>query len=214
MDLWDPTQEEVQACRRCEQKNVLHVRVPPSQKRRPPIEPPCPVRIYFVSVAPPWGGAYFWDATAPDHVRGGLFEALRKPLGSDVTTCHQFRDLRLFLTPAVKCPSEKDGKDHAPSRTAVKCCARFLRSELAAAKVERILALGGVPFGSLCDIFSLDAPRQVAEFRRHVYWVRIGDKYVPLAGTYFPGNNRHKGFERIAEDVGRLLDLAPKNDDV
>jgi uracil-DNA glycosylase len=208
---WEPIQQEIQACRRCEEKAVRHLRVPASQKRRPPWEPLRPVRLYFVSVAPPWGGVYFWDETERDLVREGLFKALRNPLSNAVTNCRQFRDLSLFLTPAVKCPSEKNDNDHAPSRAATKNCASFLRSELVSAGAQRILALGRVPFGSLCDIFGLDAPKRVSEFRRKVWWVRLGEKQVPLTGTYFPGNNRHRGFVRIAEDIERLLSLTPRN---
>lgn len=210
---WESIQEKIQACRRCEQQRVRHLRVPTGEKRRPPWDPLPPVRLYFVSVAPPWGGAYFWDETARDAVREGLFRVLRKPLDADVTTCRQFRELRLFLTPAVKCPSAKGKKDHAPSRTATKNCASFLRAELTAAKAERILALGAVPFRSLCDIFGIDAPTRVAKFRGQVWWVRLGETEVPLAGTYFTGNNRHRGFDKIVEDIERLLQLAPRTRD-
>jgi uracil-DNA glycosylase len=127
-----------------------------------------PVRLYFVSVAPPWGGAYFWDETARDAVRDGLFRALRKALHAEFTTCRQFRDLRLFLTPAVKCPSAVDEKDHAPTRLPIEHCANFLQAELTAAKAERILALGAAPFSSLCNMFGIDAPRRVAKFRGQV----------------------------------------------
>jgi uracil-DNA glycosylase family 4 len=176
-----------------------------------------PVLLYFVSVAPPWGGAYFWDETRPDKVREGLFRALRKPLNTEVTSCRQFRDLRFFLTPAVKCPSAKPkegkDKDHAPAAEAVKNCARFLRAELAAANPERILALGAVPFGSLCQMFGVAAPRRVAKFRDQVWWVRIGKREVPMSGTYFTSNNRHKGFAKIVEDIDRLLKLEPRTSD-
>jgi uracil-DNA glycosylase family 4 len=213
MTDWESTQNQIQACRRCEEERVRYLRVPADEKRKPPWGPVPPVRLYFVSVAPPWGGAYFWDKAARDAVREGLFRALRKPLDTTVTTCRQFRDLRLFLTPAVKCPSAKAKKDHAPSRAAVKNCASFLCSELTAAKPERILALGAVPFKSLCDIFRIDAPRQVAKFRGQVWWVRLGKMDVPLAGTYFTGNNRHRGFDKIVEDIERLLQIAPRTRD-
>jgi hypothetical protein len=96
------TQKQTQACRHCEEMRIRDLLVPPDEKRTAPWEPVQPVRLYFVSVAPPWGGAYFWDETARDTVREGLFRALRTPLGTPVTTCCQFRELRLFLTPAVK----------------------------------------------------------------------------------------------------------------
>lgn len=210
---WSSTQQAIRTCRCCEEQAVPHLRVPCGDKRKPPSEPLRPVRLYFVSVAPPWGGAYFWDKTQRDAVREGLFKALRKPLGMTVSTCAQFRDLRLFLTPAVKCPSSKDDKDHQPSGPAVKNCAHFLRSELLAAEAERILALGKLPFRALCEVFGVHAPPEVAEFRKHVAWVRLGTKQVPVSGTYFPGNNRHRGFSAIADDIGRLLGLSPREND-
>jgi uracil-DNA glycosylase len=211
---WQSIQQTIRACRRCEEEAVVHLRVPSEEKRKPPWEPLRPVRLYFVSVAPPWGGAYFWDETQPDAVREGLFAALREPLGVSVATCRQFLEQRLFLTPAVKCPSEKGGNDHQPSRSAVKNCGRFLRSELAAADPERILALGRRPFDALCHIFDLEAPTNVADFRKQTWWVRVGQRQVPLSGTFFAGNNRHQGFEFIIQDVKRLLKLAPRNADV
>ena len=217
MTDWESTQKEIQACRRCAERHVPHLRVPATEKRKPPWPPVPPARLYFVSVAPPWGGAYFWDETARDKVREGLFRALQKPLRTEVTSCRQFRDLRLFLTPAVKCPSAKPKKgkdnDHAPSTKAMTNCESFLRAELMAAQPERILALGAVPFRSLCDIFRVTAPKGVAEFRGRVWWVRIGKNEVPMAGTYFTGNNRHKGFSKIVEDIDGLLKLEPRTPD-
>jgi len=220
MSNWESAQNEVQACRRCEQEQVRYLRVPAGEKRNPPWEPLLPIRLYFVSVAPPWGGAYFWDETARDAVRDGLFRALRKTLLTEVTTCRQFRDLHLFLTPAVKCPSAKTNniqggkdRDHPPSSTAVANCGEFLRSEIIAANPERILALGTVPFRSLCDIFGIAAPRQVARFRGRVWWIRLGNRDVPIAGTYFTGNNRHRGFAKVVEDIDRMLKLQPRTQD-
>src|SRR5439155_7429633 len=94
--------------------------------------------------------------------------------------------------------------------TAVRNCTQFLKSELAAAEAERILALGKVPFMALCEAFEIAAPKEVAEFRKHVAWVKLGTKHVPLSGTYFAGNNRHRGFRAIVEDIGRLLALSPR----
>ena len=213
---WATIQQEIQTCRRCEAQQVANLRVPCDEKRSPPWEPLRAVRLYFVSVAPPWGGDYFWRETNGDAVREGLFRALQSlpqlPDGH-INTCRQFRDARLFLTPAVKCPSSKANKDSKPSTPAVTNCACFLRSELIASEAERILALGQVPFRALCQVFGLDAPTAVADFRKQVAWVNLGQMKVPLMGTYFPGNNRHRGFRSIVEDIGRLLDLAPKRMD-
>ena len=211
---WEPIQQAIKNCRTCEVESIPYLSVPCGEKRKPTWEPVRPVRLYFVSVAPPWGGAYFWDESRRDAVREGLFTALRKPMDIVVNNCAQFRDIRLFLTPAVKCPSTKSNRDHQPSRLAVRNCANFLRDELFAAEPERVLALGRVPFKSLCDIFSIiDAPQGVAEFRKRTWWVRLGMRKVPLSGTYFPGNDRHKGFALIAQDIDRILKLSPKDHD-
>jgi uracil-DNA glycosylase len=210
---WQFTQQAIQTCRCCETEAVSFLRVPYGEKRRPLWELLRPVRLYFVSVAPPCGGAYFWEETKRDAVREGLFAALQESLGVAVTNCRQFRALRLFLTPAVKCPSSKDDKDHRPSSMAVKHCNRFLYEELLAAEPERILALGRVPFEAVCTIFGIDAPKRIAEFRKSVIWVRLGSKNVPLIGTYFIGNNRHRGFAAIVQDIGRILELNPRDSD-
>ena len=210
---WPLIQEAIRTCRLCEGQAVRHLHVPCSEKRRPPWEPLRPVRLYLVSVAPPWGGAYFWDETERDAVREGVFRALRRPLGVSVGSCRDFRDLRLFLTPAVKCPSSMNDNDHQPSWAAVRNCVPFLKSELVSADAERILALGRVPFRALCEAFRIDAPTEVAEFRREVVWVRLGSRTVPLSGTYFAGNNRHRGFSAIVDDIDRLLALSPRDDD-
>lgn len=212
---WQSVQQTIQSCRRCEVEAVAHLCVPSGEKREPPSEPLRPVRLYFVSVAPPWGGAYFWDETATDAVREGLFTSLGESLSQKIDGCSQFRDMQFFLTPAVKCPSTKNDRDHQPSRFAVRHCKNFLRDELLAAEPERILALGRVPFKSLCDIFGIvDAPQEVTRFRRRMWRVRLGTRLVPLSGTYFPGNNRHRGFACIAQDITRILMLSPKDCDV
>ena len=206
-------QQTIQNCRRCEAESVAYLRVPCEEKRKPTYEPIRPIRLYFVSVAPPGGGAYFWDETNRDAVREGLFTALRKPVGAAIDSCRQFRDMQFFLTPAVKCPSAKSNRDYQPSRLAIRHCANFLYEELLASEPERILALGMVPFNSLCSIFHIDAPKKAAEFRKRTWWVKLGATKIPLSGTYFPGNNRHKGFPAIVQDIDRMLRLSPKDDD-
>lgn len=210
--IWNNTQQEIQSCRRCEMQYVTGVKVPSGEKRRPPWEPLSPVRLYFVSVAPPYGGDYFWDETKYDAVRDGLFKALRslpRPIDKPITTCREFWEAGFFLTPAVKCPSSNAERDVKPSAQAIANCLDFLRSELVIAEPQRILALGRIPFNALCQVFGLAKRHRVKEFRKTIEWVNIGQKEVPLMGTYFPGNNRHRGFESVIEDIDRLLELAP-----
>lgn len=207
---WQSTQSAIQDCRRCEKEVVPCLIVPPDKKRAPPWEPLTPVRLYFVSVAPPFGGAYFWDERQRDAVRARLFMALHEALGLKITTCEEFRNRQFFLTPMVKCPSMKANRDHPSHPTAITNCGPLLRDELLAARPERILALGRVPFIGICKVFGVDAPKTVAQFRKRVSWIRLGDLDAPMLGTYFVGNNRHKGFPSIVEDINRLLELKPR----
>jgi uracil-DNA glycosylase len=110
----------------------------------------------------------------------------------------------------VKCPSSKKGKDHPPVSAAITNCSPFLRDELLAAEPERILALGRVPFNGICKIFGIEAPKTVAQFRKRVSWIRLNGWEVPMLGTYFVGNNRHRGFSAVIEDITRLLELKPR----
>lgn len=210
---WQLIQREIQNCRICEAKSVPHLFVPSEEKRKPTWEPARPTRLYFVSVAPPWGGAYFWDESKRDAVRVGLFSALGTSLNEEVRNCGQFRDMRFFLTPTVKCPSTLSNRDRHPSHLAVRHCEKFLHGELLAADSERILALGRVPFKSLCEIFGIiDAPQEVAECRKRTWWVRLGSRKVPLSGTYFPGNNRNNQRSLVEQDIDRILKLSPKDE--
>jgi hypothetical protein len=50
----------------------------------------------------------------------------------------------------------------------------------------------------------------VEKSRGNVWWVRLGEMEVPLAGTYSAGNNRHKGFDKIVQDNQHVLQLEPR----
>ncbi len=209
---WLAIQQTIQECRRCEVEAITYLNVPAGEKRKPLQEPVRPVRLYFVSVAPPWGGAYFWDETKRDAVREGLFTALQGAIDSEIENCERFLAKHFFLTPAVKCPSSKGNKDHKPSRLAVRNCAGFLLEELLAAEPERILALGRTPFESLRDLFKLRASVKVSEFRKRIWRVRLGKREVPLSGTYFPGNNRNNQRPLIEQDIERIMREFPNDD--
>lgn len=211
MEVWSKVQERIDACRRCESDGVPYLRVPTSRKRHPQFDPPQPTRIYFVSVAPPWSGAYFWDESRADAVRDGLFDALRRSLGEPLRTCADFHRLGFHLSPAVKCPSEEDGKDHfPPAGDAIQNCREHLRTEFECAQPERILALGGVPFKTIARLFSMKVPKNVEDCHGRIWWVSLGKHEIPVSTTYFPGNNRHGGLQYVPADIGNLLAVAPK----
>lgn len=207
---WSQIQETIDGCRRCETERVRHLRVPSSVKRHPAFSPPDPTRIYFISVAPPWGGAYFWDESARDAVREGLFAALHTAIGKRFDTCADFYQHGFHLSPAVKCPSEQDGKDHRPPTKALKNCESYLHAELECALPERILALGALPFQTLSRLFSLDAPDRLEDCHGRIWWATIGRREVPVSGTYFPGNDRHGGLHHVPADIRNLLAVEPR----
>jgi uracil-DNA glycosylase len=127
--------------------------------------------------------------------------------GEAIHSCSKFVERGFYLTPAVKCPSEADGKDHLPVAAAIAHCRPFLRAERQHAMPERVVALGEVPFKSLCRLFSVTAPRKVRDYHGRSWEVRLGDRSTLLSGTYFPGNDRHKGFNSIVTDFRNYLSL-------
>jgi uracil-DNA glycosylase len=140
---WVVVQDEIEACRRCEQLRVPYLRVPAGSKRHPPLPPPTPTKLLFVSVAPPWGGDYFWDETRPDSVRSGLFEALA-PDRECIATCRDFWSAHYYLVAGVKCPSARGSRDQRPAQRARAECASHLRRELEAVRPSEFLRLDKV----------------------------------------------------------------------
>jgi len=160
---WEAVKARINHCRRCETDHVRQLVVPTGHKRHPPYSPPRPTRLLFVSVAPPWGGSYFWDETQADTLRAGLFAALTTA-GYPVATPDEFCEQGFFMVPAVKCPSCHNGKDARPAAGAVTNCAPFLREQCAIIAPERILALGQAAMDSLAGH---------SGYRRLAHWGRI-----------------------------------------
>lgn len=207
---WLESQIKIDTCRRCEEASVPYVQVPPNNKRHPTYFPPVPTRILFVSVAPPWGGDYFWDETKPDRVREGLFEALLRATGKTLDSVMAFHSAGYFLVPGVKCPSRVGNKDHLPHVKAIANCTRHLGSEMQIARPRRILALGMPAMKAVALTCGLKIPSRVEEICRSLWWTKLDEYLVPVLGTYFPGNKRHQGFDRIPESINALLALEPK----
>ena len=203
--IWTEIQEEIDRCRICENREIPHLIVPIGVKRHPILDPPRPTRLLFVSVAPPQGGAYFWDETQDDRLRTGLFKSLNYS-GS----VHQFCKEGFYLVPAVKCPSESEGRDINPSPAAIASCARHLKDEIATCKPERILALGRCALAALAKVFGLRKSGKINKDRHVYFWVVVDDQVVPIGVTYFPGNRRHGHFDLIAKDITRILNLEPR----
>lgn len=207
---WDRVQSNIEECRICQHQQVRYLMVPDDGKRHPSYPPPQPTKLLFISVAPPRGGSYFWDEAARDNLRDGLFEILEEATGVKFESVHQFWKAGYYLIPGVKCPSQMDGNDQPPARIALRNCASHLKCEIEQCGADRILALGRTPVRSLAAALHLKIPRKVLEYRGQLWWPMIAGRSVPVAGTYFAGNDRHQGFESIVEDIKWILDQQPK----
>lgn len=207
---WVESQIKIDGCRRCEEASVPYVQVPPENKRHPTYPPPLSTRIFFVSVAPPWGGDYFWDETKSDRVREGLFRALYSATGEKFLSVGDFYRAGYFLVPGVKCPSQIGNKDCLPHAAAITNCTHHLQSEMLIARPKRILALGLSAMKAVSQTCGFKIPAKVDEICQNLWWASFDGLLVPIAGTYFPGNNRHRGFERIQESIRSLLEHEPK----
>lgn len=203
---WDQIQNCIDNCRTCEQNEVYYLKVPVGNKRHPIKPPPSPTKLLFISVAPPWGGAYFWDESKPDGLRKGLFEAIEAATSEHFKCMEEFWNAGYFLVPAVKCRSGKSGKDHKPLISAIKNCVSHLKDEMELIQPERILALGAIPMKSISIAFGLDkVPEKVTCFYGKSWKIEIVGRSISVAGTYFPGNKRHQGFSDIIETINNLL---------
>jgi uracil-DNA glycosylase len=128
-------------------------------------------------------------------------EATRESIDS----IDQFRHLGFYLLPAVRCPSEDAGRDHPPSVAAIRNCERHLLRMLEAICPERIVTLGQAPLRAVSEIFGLPLPRRLSELRSVIQWARLGGDSIPVASTYFAGNNRHRGFGDIVRAIEQVL---------
>ena len=207
---WPILQAQIHNCHICEAQNVSYIKVPKGEKHQPPYGPPQPTRLFFVSVAPPSGGKYFW-AEQSNGLRRGLFTAIAQATGQRFTSMRDFWAAGFFLLPGVKCPSEKDGYDYRPQSKAILNCSSYLRHEIELAQPERILALGCDPMQSLSAALGFKSPKKVHDYRQRFWQAKIGKRWIPVAGSYFAGNNRHRSFDKIVKDIDWILHQEPKD---
>ena len=158
----------------------------------------------------PGGGSYFWDEDVRDNLRDGLFDVLQEATGVKFESVRQFWEAGYYLVPGVKCPSQKAGKDQPPAQIAIRNCASHLKGEIELSGADRILALGRIPVRSVAAALHLKIPRKVLGYRGKLWWTMMAGRLIPVAGTYFAGNDRHQGFENIVEDIKWILGQQPK----
>ncbi len=202
---WKDPIREIDACRLCEVEEVRRIRVPAGAKHHPPLPPPRPTRILFVAVAPPWSGGFFWDESRDDRLRDGLLRAVTEATGESIDSIERFRRVGFYLLPAVRCPSEEAERERPPAIEAIRNCERHLKRIVEAVSPQRIVTLGHVPLRAVSEVFGLPVPPRVADLRGVIRRVRTGGRPIPLAATYFAGNNRHRGFGDIVRTIEQVL---------
>ena len=202
---WEDPIREIDACRLCEVEGVRRLRVPAGAKHHPPLAPPRPTRVLFVAVAPPWSGGFFWDESRDDRLRDGLLRAVTEATGEPIDSIERFRRVGFYLLPAVRCPSEESERDRPPAIEAIRNCERHLLRIVEAVSPQRIVTLGQVPLRAVSEVFGLPVPPRVSDLRGVIRRVRTGGRPIPLAATYFAGNNRHRGFGDIVRTIEQVL---------
>lgn len=205
MSEWNTAQDLVDRCRLCEAETVPLLCVPAGSKAQPRLLPPVPTTLLMVAIAPPWGGGHFWDEGVPDRLRAGVYRALGEALGITLTTVAQFCADGFYLVPAVRCPSVWGGRDHLPRAGAVRNCSRHLHTSVLAIRPKRVLMLGRVPLRAMSLAFDLDLPSSVRACRGRQWTLALPHGDMTVAATYFPGNNRHRGFDAIVETLRNLM---------
>ena len=184
---------------------MRRLRVPAGAKYHPPLPPPRPTRVLFVAVAPPWSGGFFWDESRDDRLRNGLLRAVTEATGESIDSIERFRQVGFYLLPAVSCPSEEAERDRPPAIEAIRNCERHLLRTVGAVSPERIVTLGQVPLRAVSEVFGLPVPPRLSDLRGVIRRVRTGGRPIPLAATYFAGNNRHRGFGYIVRAIEQVL---------
>ena len=148
---------------------------------------------------------HFWDEGVPDRLRDGVYRALGEALGITLTTVAQFCADGFYLVPAVRCPSVWGGRDHLPRAAAVRNCSRHLHTSVLAIRPKRVLMLGRVPLRAMSLAFDLDLPSSVRACLGRQWTLALPHGDMTVAATYFPGNNRHRGFDAIVETLRNLM---------
>ncbi len=208
---WRDIQDRIASCRTCEACGVPNLLVPDGAKHHPPLAPPKPTELMLIAIAPPWNGRYFWDEAAADGLRGRVLALLTDATGRPFRSLREFCAAGYYLLPAVKCPSGRDDRDHRPAARALWNCARHLRQELEVARPTRVMAIGLDAMRALAAALELPAPVRVRDYRGRLQRVRIAGQETWLSGTYYAGNNRHRGRDKIVADIRNLLGRHPLN---
>lgn len=189
---WTQLQVDVKGCTRCTADLPdVGVECPPSLLYPDGIEPPDPVRVLFVGVAPPETGRHFY--TDPlDKLRRGLFDVLEK-LDRPCRTIDDFIAHGFFLVHTAKCAIRGTTK---PNLSVSKFCASaHLRREVECLAPHGLCFLSkNIGFPVCTDLMPHWRHSGCVEFGE-VTTVVVDDRRVQVVATAWPGRG-HETFTK------------------
>lgn len=188
-DCWPVLQGGVARCSLCRTElSDVSVECPPGLLYPPGSEPPDPVRVLFVGVAPPKTGHYFYtDST--DNLRRGLFDVLRQ-LGRPCRDLPDFIERGFFLVHTEKCAIR--GTTNPNLRVSKLCASTHLRKEIECLAPDGLCFLSKkVGFPVSAELFPGWGAAPPVPFGK-VVSLAIGTKTVHAISTTWPGREVHK----------------------
>ena len=209
---WSEIQERIKKCKKCKEEGIYEVKCPDD---RIPTSEPRHVKLLFVSEAPPLNTRYyFYHETSNDRLRNSLFGLLQCDMDYEISTINDFIAAGFYLLPTVKCPSARNGRNAAPTKSVIKLCAeQHLKREIEYIKPEGVCLLGRtalqgfLTLRNLWDVQTHD-PREVgktlSEAAGKVLEVKILDKRTKFMISYWP-TKRHRKFHEISEHIRMLM---------
>jgi hypothetical protein len=181
---WTGVQAGVAGCTRCvSELPDVDVHCPPGLLYPPGIVPPGPMRVLFVSVAPPENGRHFYTPQS-DNLRRGLFTVLQD-LGRPCRDVNDFIARGFFLVHTAKCAIRDTT---APDRRVSRFCASLhLRKEIECLLPDGLCFLSKkIGFPVCRDLVDEWGPTVNVAFGRPTTVV-ICDKPVEVVATEWPG---------------------------
>ena len=210
---WGEIQDGIKRCKKCKEEGVYVVRCPDD---RIPTSEPRYVKLLFVSEAPPLNTRYyFYHENSNDRLRNSLFGLLRGDLGYEINSISDFIAAGFYLLPAVKCPSARNGRNAAPTKSVIKLCAEHhLKREIEYITPEGVCLLGRTALQgflilrNLWDVQVQDSRemgRTLSEAAGKVLEVKILDNRTKFMISYWP-TKRHRRFHEISEHIRMIID--------
>lgn len=198
---WEDIQEEIDKCRRCYREGQYQIQF--RRKKLPEIKPEN-IRLLFISEAPPYSKSYFYWENSPDKLRKRIFTILNE-IGYDIKTLSDFVSSGFYLTPTVKCASQRNGKNANPRRRVIKLCISYLKKEMEYIKPKAICLLGRTALYGFSLLFSGKFSfRPLRDVAGQVRDIKIKERTVKVMITYWPSNRQGK-FKEIIDHI-RIID--------